>query len=180
MLTIEFSEKDLFNNFTSEFITIPAHTAQLEYSLRALSAWESKWEKSVINSDNRTTDEIISLVQCMSLNGEIPRSVIEYMNVDEADQLMAYINSTQTATVISDSREKKAGPVQTITTEVIYSWMVEYKIPFETQDWHLNRLLTLIDVISVNNSDEKVPEKEVLKSNSELNALRKKQLNTKG
>lgn len=182
MLQITFQSDEMFDQETQEFIEpIEPHYAELEYSLKALSQWESKWEKSALSEKEMSTEQLIYLVQSMSLNGPIPKEVVQYMSESTAQELLEYIQGTHTATVITDTKRKKqTNSSKQITTEEIYSWMVELNIPFEVENWHINRLLTLMDIIQARSDTEKMPEKEVLKSNRELNEARKLANNTKG
>ena len=85
-----------------------------------------------------------------------------------------------TATTFSDTG-KSSPNREIITSELIYYWMVAYNIPFECQDWHLNRLLTLVRVCNVKNSPpKKMSKQELMNRNRELNKARRQQLNSTG
>lgn len=85
-----------------------------------------------------------------------------------------------TATRINQTDKGKGGKEQ-VTSELVYYWMISLNIPFECQDWHLNRLLTLIGVCNVKNQQPKKMSKgEIMRRNAALNAARKAQTNSRG
>ena len=58
--------------------------------------------------------------------------------------------------------------------------MIALGIPFECEKWHLNRLMTLIRVVSTKSAPPKTMSKdEILAQQRRLNAERKARLNTK-
>lgn len=127
----------------------------LEHSLISISKWEAIWKKPYLD-DNRdkSNDELYSYIQCMTIKGNASDKVLSRITADEYIRILAYIKDPMTATVVTHMKKTK-NPEQFITSELIYSWMVEYRIPWECQKWHLNRLLTLIDVINENHKDPK-------------------------
>lgn len=73
------------------------------------------------------------------------------------------------------------GHKETVTSELIYYWMISYNIPVEFQKWHLNRLLTLIRVCNVKNSPPKRRSKrEMWNRNAAINAANRKRFGSKG
>ena len=59
--------------------------------------------------------------------------------------------------------------------------MIALNIPSQYEKWHLNRLLALIRVCNEKNEPpKKRSANEVLQQNADLNAARKKALNTSG
>ena len=85
-----------------------------------------------------------------------------------------------TATTFCEDKKQK-GNKETITSELIYYWMISYNIPVEFQKWHLSRLLTLIRVCNVKNSPpKKRSNREIMRHNAALNAARRNQLNSRG
>ena len=68
-----------------------------------------------------------------------------------------------------------------VTAEIIYYWMICHGIPFECQKWHLNRLLTLINVCNAKSQKpQKIPRAEQIAYNKRLNAANKRRWNTRG
>lgn len=58
---------------------------------------------------------------------------------------------------------------ETVTSEIIYYWMISLNIPIEFQKWHLEALLTLIKVVSIKN--DKPKKKDPKLAAAERNAL---------
>jgi hypothetical protein len=83
-----------------------------------------------------------------------------------------YIKNDQTATKIYDRRPKR-GKSETITSELIYYWMIFHGIPKECEKWHLSRLLILIQICSIKGSNEQMSMKELFADNRRLNNMRK-------
>ena len=162
-----------------EFVTkIKEHTLQLEHSLVSLSKWESKWCKPFLSQDTRTFDETIDYVRCMTITQNIDPDVYRYLTDDNIRSVNEYIDAKMTATWFSDkagTRGKKGN--ETVTSELIYYWMIAYNIPSEYQKWHLNRLLTLIRVCELKNNppkNNKMSMNEIYSQNRTLNDARRK------
>ncbi len=180
MLYITVPESSLWNETTNEFISVHEKTLQLEHSLISLSKWESKWCKPFIGNSDLTNNELIDYIRCMTITQNVPPET--YLGLTEKNfrEVNEYINAPMTATTVRDMG-KKTGHRQIITSELIYYWMIALNIPAEYQKWHLNRLLTLIQVCNIKNQPEKKrPMAEVMRENAALNAKRRAQLHTSG
>ena len=155
-------------------------TLQLEHSLVSISKWESKWHKAFLSKKDKTEEEIFDYVKCMTLTQNVDPSVYDHLTVDNVNQIKAYIEDPMTATVINTNSSDKSNK-ETVTSELIYYWMIALNIPSEYQKWHINRLLKLIEVCNVKNSPPKKRSKsDIMRSNAALNAARRKQLGTRG
>lgn len=162
------------------FIYPKEQTLQLEHSLVSLSKWESKWCKPFLTRQAKTFEETLDYVKCMTLTQNVNPEVYNYLTIANIDLINQYIDAPMTATRFSDEKSKKTNREQ-VTAEIIYYWMVALNIPFECQKWHLNRLLTLIKVCNIKNSPPKKKSmKEIMRRNTALNEMRKKQLHSKG
>ncbi len=74
---------------------------------------------------------------------------------------------------------------ETITSELIYYWMISFQIPFECQKWHLNRLLTLIRICNIKEKEQngkggKMSKRDILAQNNALNAARRMRMKSRG
>ena len=180
MLEITIPATELWDEINEEFITTKEQTLRLEHSLVSLSKWESKWCKPFLSKTNKTDEEMLDYVRCMTLTQNVPDEVYRCLTDDNIRKIYEYIDAPMTATWFNDDKTKRTSREQT-TSELIYYWMIALNIPFECQKWHLNRLLTLIRVCNIKNQPpKKMSKRDIMSRNAALNAARRNQLHTKG
>lgn len=180
MLTVTIPATELFDERTSTFVIVKECKLSLEHSLVSISKWESKWKVPFISDKNKTNEQMVDYVRCMTITQNVDPNVYLAIPPSVYDEISKYIESPMTATWFSDKENKGAGR-EVITSEIIYYWMVTFNIPFECQKWHLNRLLTLIKVCAEKNKPKKnMSKNEILSRNRALNAARRKAMNTHG
>lgn len=180
MLTLTIPAKEFWDESKSEFVYTKEQTLHLEHSLVSLSKWESKWNKAFLSNRDKTDEEILDYIKCMTLTPNVSPDTYRYLTRSNFIEINDYIAAPMTATVFSDEKTPKASR-EIVTAELIYYWMIALNIPFECQHWHLNRLLTLIKVCNIKNAPPKKRSKrEIMSRNAALNAARRKQLNTSG
>lgn len=180
MLRIIIPAAELWDEAKQEFVTTKEQTLQLEHSLVSLSKWESKWNKAFLGKQEKTREETLDYIRCMTITQNVKPDVYAYLTRENIKQINDYIDAPMTA--IHFSNEKQGGiNRETVTSELIYYWMIALNIPFECQKWHLNRLLTLIRVCSNKNTPpKKMSRHEIVSRNAALNAARRKKLNSRG
>ena len=163
-----------------EFVEPKVFVINLEHSLISVSKWESKWHKSFLHTKNLTNEETLDYIKCMTLTQNVNPEIYEYLTDNDMKKIRNYIDNPMTATTFGEDKSSK-GNREIVTSELIYYWMITLNIPVEFQKWHLNRLITLIRVCNVKNQPpKKMSKKDVMSRNAQLNAARRKQLNTKG
>lgn len=180
MLTITIPATEEFDEVKGEFVYTKEHTLQLEHSLISISKWESKWCKPFLAKGDKTFEETIDYIKCMTLNKNVSDEVYGCLTQSNVAAINEYIGAPMTATTFSGNERGKKSNEQ-ITSELVYYWMIALNIPFECQKWHINRLLTLIRVCNVKNQPpKKMSKRELMSRNTALNAARRQQMNTKG
>lgn len=180
MITITIPATETFDEIKGEFITTREQTLQLEHSLISISKWESKWCKAFLDKREKTSEEVIDYIKCMTLNKNVDDDAYQCLTQANLNAINDYIGAPMTATYFYTNEQGKKNNEQ-ITSELIYYWMIALQIPFECQKWHINRLLTLIRVCNIKNSPpKKMSKKDIMSRNAALNAARRKQMNTKG
>jgi hypothetical protein len=180
MLKILIPQSELYDEVNNIFIKIDARELELEHSLISLSKWESKWKKPFLTNTEQTVAESIDYIKCMTLTPKVDPMLYETIGEKIMHKIRIYIEEPMTATTFP----KKNGPNrnrEVVTSEIIYYWMIALQIPFECQKWHLNRLLTLINVCNIKNQPaKKMSNREILAENRALNEARLSDLKTQG
>lgn len=180
MLVITIPASELWDERGEQFVPIKETRLQLEHSLVSISKWEAKWHKPFLSDKDKSSEEILDYIRCMTLTKNVDSTVYFIIDQNTVKQITDYINDSMTATWFSEKPGGKSKKT-VATSELIYYWMISFGIPFECQKWHLNRLLTLIRVCSEKNAPKKkMSAKEINARNKALNAQRRKSLGTKG
>lgn len=188
MLKLVIKGNEIYDEDTGTFIpAIKDYTLTLEHSLLSVAKWEGIYHKAFLKTE-KDIEMIKVYAKCMTINPNVPDVVYEHLTAEHIVAIADYIKDEQTATWFADSHGAKQ-PVhkngkmngETVTAEIVYYWMISYQIPVEFQKWHLNRLLTLIKVISVKNDPKgnSIP-KMTTEQRRALNKARQAKYHTRG
>lgn len=179
-LTITIPGKELYDSAANRFITTTDKTLTLEHSLLSIARWESKWHKPYLSREEKTREELIDYIRCMTLTQNVDPAVYYGLDNKSLKKIIDYIQDPCTATTIK--RIDKRSPQRVITNELVYYWMTALNIPFDPcEKWHFGHLMTLIEVANI----EQQPKKKMTKAESaarrtRLNAARRAKFNSKG
>ena len=179
-------DKEYFDENTREFVTVKGikeQKLQLEHSLVSLSKWESKWHKPFLETLSKgelSLEETIYYIKCMTLTKNVDDEIYDFIDNDIMKKINNYIQDPMTATTISNNGSRSRNK-EIMTAEVIYCYMINLNIPYEFEKWHLNKLMTLIQVCNIKQQPpKKMSKRDIMSRNAALNAARRKQLNSKG
>ena len=169
MLKIIVPANEFWNEKEQRFEYIASEELNLEHSLISISKWESKWHIPFLNDGKRiekfkkTPEMIRDYVRCMCVNKLQDPRILYCLTNDNMKAINDYINDPMTATSFAD---RPTDPNQIVartsnytTNEIIYYQMVELGIPLEWEKRHLNRLLTLIRVVSEKKAEANDPKR---------------------
>ena len=191
-LELEIAAHEGWDAKKEEFVNTPSVTLRLEHSLVSLSKWESKHKKPYLKeTEEKTKEEILDYIKCMTITQNVPDEVYSLLTEQDLKKINDYIVDPMTATWFNENSANNSSVPQAhrrkeqITSELIYYWMISYRIPMQCEKWHLNRLLTLIRIFSIkdaeaNGKSNKMSKRDILSQNRALNAARRKALGSKG
>lgn len=154
-----------------------------EFSLRAVSRWESKWKKPFLIQENFSPQEVDDMLYFMCLDEEVDPILIQFLTSEQREQLVNRISDKCTATWFSEipgQKQKTINKHQIITAELVYYWMFSYNIDMSFETRNLHQLLTLIDVFNRKNNSKKMSKSEIYARNKAINAANRKRFNSKG
>ena len=175
------NDNEFFNESTGEFIVVKPQKIILEHSLLSISKWEAKWKKPFFNSEKEMTPALFKdYVKCMTITPNVNPLAYECLTYEQIREIKEYMMDSRTATTITVNSKAKSRRI--ITSELLYYWMFAQNIPIECEKWHINRLMTLIEVSSIESNPRKknMSQREIFAQNAELNRIRRKKYNTKG
>lgn len=183
MLTIVVPARETYDSKLNRYGYIKETKLQLEHSLVSMSKWEAKWHIPFLGDTKFTAEQILDYVRCMTLTQNVDPEIYNHLTDQNLKEIFDYISAPMTATWFSGTgSDVTKGPNrETITSELIYYWMIAYNIPVEFQKWHLKRLITLIRICHIKNSPQKKKtEQETLNDYRALNEKRKAEWGTPG
>ena len=181
MLEIRIDGKELWNQEKEEFVNTKGITLRLEHSLISVSKWEAKYKRPFLSDGPKTLQETYDYIAFMSLDRNVSMTELEGITEEDYKKILDYIHDPMTATKISKNANNKPNSNHVLTSEEIYYDMTALNIPFECEKWHLNRLLTLIQIASIKNEPPKKMSKgEIYRQNAELNRARRAKYHSKG
>ena len=183
MLEIVIPSRSWINEATNEFVISEERKLQLEHSLISVAKWEAKWKRSFMDSHTKglSVEEYRDYIRCMTITRGVDPMVYFALTPNNFEEIQKYIGDPHTATTIRDSHHKGKRSSKVVTAELVYYWMFSNNIPLECEKWHFGRLMTLIQVCFIeSNGSKPMSQREIMKQNSALNAMRKAKHHTKG
>lgn len=189
MLEITIPKQDYchrYDDIKEEFlpdIHIKETKIQLEHSLLSLKKWEQHWHKPFLGKTEKTYEELIDYVHCMTLTHGVDSEIYKWIPKEIMECIVKYIEDPMTATWFKKDSlvgaQKSSREI--ITAEIIYYWMITLNIPVEFQKWHLNQLLTLIKVVNIKNQKpKKIDHQAAARERAALNKKRREEMKSKG
>lgn len=153
---------------------------KFEHSLWSIAKWESKTKKAFLGHAQKTATEMIEYYEEMLVSPS-NRELVYLLEPEQLEELTRYINSQRTASSVPEMSNKSPLNQETVTSELIYYWMVASKIPFEAEKWHISRLMMLIRITNYKNAPpEKQNKAQMMAKWKEINDQRKAKYGTSG
>lgn len=171
---IHIPKREIWDESKEEFLNYDECDITILHSLVSMSRWEAKYHKPYLNSE-KTAEETIDYIRMMVVDDvELDDKFFLSLPKEIMQEVADYINDPMTATTFSEKEDKSSNSVKNeiITSELIYYWMTAQNIPFECENWHINRLITLVKVCAIKNQPEDKKKKRMTSSDLALRRAR--------
>lgn len=181
MLSLIVSGEEIYDEELNEFRSTPGYNLELEHSLVSLSKWESKYNKPFLSEEQKTPIEMYDYIKFMAIHPGVPEHVFLSLNDSDLARIVEYMNEKQTATWFNEPPNQS--PMRTaITSELIYYWISALGLDASVvENWHLNRLFTVLKVASIEGQPKKKKSRtEVLAEIRRKNAERRAKYEKEG
>lgn len=178
MLELEIGKLEAYDEENAQFFDVPGSgkVVRFNHCLRAIAKWEEKYEIPFLRlKPEKTGEQMLDYFHMMCLDE------FDTLELTQSDisAIVDYMNKDHSATTVASKDGERNNSI--ITSELLYGYLVKAKVPWEVQDWHFNRLMKLMAVLGeLNGEKRKMTPAEIREQNRQLNAQRKKELNTKG
>lgn len=154
---------------------------ELEHSLKTVAAFESATHTPFPIAAKKETF-VLDYVRYMCQTKDVDDRSWACLTPAQLGEIHLYINDPMTATTISNYyRQRAKTSNRIVSAEMIYSWMFQLQIPLECENWHLNRLMTLIEVCAIDQSPKKkMSRRDSMAMQRQINEANKARFRTKG
>lgn len=171
MLRLKLCDQEFYDDEREQFVYLSEREVRLEHSLYSVSKWEAETEKVFLSKTPKTSSEEILYIRCMDVDETLTGIEASWLYYTYQQKIMDYMKRSMTATTFQNMNERSSSKI--ITAEIVYYWLVLYNIPFETQYWPLNKLLTLVRVVSIKSQKpKKMPRNEQYAQQNAINSAR--------
>lgn len=173
MLELVIFKPEEYDEINDRFIEPKEYVIKLEHSLVSIQKWEARWCKPFLTKKEKTVEEWVDYVRCMTITQNVDPEAYNYLTIDHFKRINMYMNLPMTATTLP--KDKCSPNREIVTAELVYYWMIALNIPSEYRKWHFNQLLTLINVCNIKNTPpKKMSKSELLAHHREVNKARRK------
>ena len=180
MLRITVPAQEMWDEVNEQFVYGDEVTLELEHSLVSLSKWESKHHKAFLTKKEKTAEEQLDYIKCMTLTKNVPDEVYARLTQENIDQIVAYIEDPMSATYYFDDKKQPTSR-DVMTAEYIYYCMFANNIPLDFENRHLNQLISIIKMCALkSNPPKKISKSEIANRHRQINAANRAKYHTKG
>ena len=91
MLNITVPAREMYDEKTQTFFNIKETKLQLEHSLVSVSKWESKWCKPFLSKEEKTLEETLDYIKCMTITQNVDSNVYNLLTESNIKEINDYI-----------------------------------------------------------------------------------------